>query len=107
MAETEMKKALSEPWKGTFSQRLVQYACLGGFVISLKVLRASIPSFVPIIGREFGCEQPRQQTPPQMASNVQFSEVDCVLCGHRLLGRAGLLAVGEHASTPPPPQLDV
>ena len=41
-------------YQGTFAQRCVQYACLYGFIMSLKVIRAAIPSFVPIIGREFG-----------------------------------------------------
>jgi sugar phosphate permease len=42
------------PYRGTLSQRLTQYSMLCSFVLALKILRASIPSFVPFTGPEFG-----------------------------------------------------
>lgn len=47
------KEALA-PYHGTLRQRLTQYSLLCGSVLALKILRASIPSFVPFTGPEFG-----------------------------------------------------
>lgn len=44
-------------WRGTFKQRLVQYTLLFGAITPLKVLRATVPSFVPLLVSEFGFTQ--------------------------------------------------
>ena len=41
-------------WRGSFGQRLAQYALLFGAITPLKVLRATVPSFVPLLVSEFG-----------------------------------------------------
>ena len=44
-------------WRGTFVQRLVQYTLLFGAITPLKVLRATVPSFVPLLVSEFDFTQ--------------------------------------------------
>jgi hypothetical protein len=50
----EAAAAEEKPYNGTLGQRLTQYTMLCSFVLALKILRASIPSFVPLTGKEFG-----------------------------------------------------
>jgi hypothetical protein len=40
-------------WRGSFGQRLAQYALLFGAITPLKVLRATVPSFVPLAGLSY------------------------------------------------------
>jgi sugar phosphate permease len=49
--------AVCPVWRGTFGQRFVQYTLLFGAITPLKVLRASVPSFVPLLVSEFGFTQ--------------------------------------------------